>query len=153
MLSGEPWFTIDAMRIIDHIQTSHKPIPLVSYYVKAGFASPADDYTERVIDINDLFQVDESSSFYVRAEGQSMKNSGIIPEDILCVRKDLEAVDGDIVIAAIDNEFTVKTFRKKGNQIYFEASNEDFENIIPVEGQEVQVWGVVTGLARVLKRR
>lgn len=141
------------MRIIDHIQTSYKPIPLVLNTVKAGFASPADDYTEKVIDINDLFQVDELSSFYVRAEGQSMKNSGIIPEDILCVRKDLEARDGDIVIAAIDNEFTVKTFRKKGNQIFFEASNEDFENIIPIEGQEVQVWGVVTGLARVIKRK
>ncbi len=140
------------MRMINHTQTSHKPIPMVSHYVKAGFASPADDYTERVIDINDLFQVDESTSFYVKAEGLSMKNSGIIPEDILCVRKDLEPVDGDIVIAAIDNDFTVKTFRKKGNQIFFEASNEDFENIIPVEGQEVQVWGVVTGLARVLKR-
>ncbi len=141
------------MRIIDYKQTSPKPIPLVSHYVKAGFASPADDYTERVIDINDLFHVDESTSFYVRAEGYSMKNSGIIPEDILCVRKDLEPIDGDIVIAAIDNEFTVKTFRKKGNQIFFEASNEEFENIIPVEGQEVQVWGVVTGLARVLKRK
>lgn len=140
------------MRVIDHKQTTHKSIPLVSHYVKAGFASPADDYIERVIDINDLFQVDESTSFYVRAEGQSMKNSGIMPEDILCVRKDLEPVDGDIVIAAIDNEFTVKTFRKRGNQIVFEASNEDFENIIPIEGQDVQVWGVVTGLARVLKR-
>lgn len=141
------------MRIINHKQTSYKPVPLVSTYVKAGFASPADDYTERVIDINDLFQVDEATSFYVRVEGLSMKNSGIIPEDILCVRKDMEPIDGDIVIAAIDNEFTVKTFRKKGKQIFFEASNEDFENIIPVEGQEIQVWGVVTGLARVLKRK
>ncbi len=141
------------MRIIDYKQTSYKPIPLVSDSVKAGFASPADDYTERVIDINDLFQVDEATSFYVRVEGLSMKNSGIIPDDILCVRKDMEPIDGDIVIAAIDNEFTVKTFRKKGKQIFFEASNEDFENIIPVEGQEIQVWGVVTGLARVLKTK
>lgn len=140
------------MRIIDYKQASYKPIPLASHYVKAGFASPADDYSEKVIDINDLFQVDESTSFYVRAEGYSMKNSGIMPEDILCVRKDMEPIDGDIVIAAIDNEFTVKTFRKKGNSIFFEASNEDFPNIVPVEGQDVQVWGVVTGLARVLKR-
>ena len=139
------------MRVIKYKNTISKPIPLASSLVKAGFASPADDYIERVIDINDLFQVDESTSFYVRAEGQSMKNSGIIPEDILCVRKDLEPRDGDIVIAAIDNEFTVKTFRKNRNGIFFEASNEDFANIIPIEGQEVQVWGVVTGLARVLK--
>jgi len=140
------------MRIINYKETSHKPIPLVSHYVKAGFASPADDYQEKVIDINDLFQVDEATSFYVRAEGQSMKNAGIMPEDILCVRKDMEPIDGDIVIAAIDNEFTVKTFRRKGNSIYFEAANDDFPNIIPIEGQDVQVWGVVTGLARILKR-
>jgi DNA polymerase V len=140
------------MRIISYKETLLKPIPLVLGYVKAGFPSPADDYTESVIDINDLFQVNEATSFYVRAEGLSMKNSGIMPEDILCVRKDLEPIDGDIVIAGIDNEFTVKTFRKNGRSIFFEASNEDFDNIVPVEGQEVQVWGVVTGLARVLKR-
>ena len=140
------------MRIISYKKTLSKPLSLASVYVKAGFPSPADDYTESVIDINDLFQVNEATSFYVRAEGLSMKNSGIMPEDILCVRKDLEPIDGDIVIAGIDNEFTVKTFRKNGRSIFFEASNEDFDNIVPVEGQEVQVWGVVTGLARVLKR-
>lgn len=141
------------MHPIPHKTTLRKPIPFVMESVKAGFPSPADDYTENIIDINDLFQVDEATSFYVRAEGLSMKNSGIMPGDILCVRKDMTPTDGDIVIAMIDNEFTVKTFRKQNNKIYFEASNEDFENIIPVDGQEVQVWGVVTGLARVLKKK
>ena len=140
------------MRPISMTERNPKPIPLVSSLVRAGFPSPADDYTENVIDINELFQVHEATSFYVQAEGLSMKNSGIMPGDILCVRKDMEPVDGDIVIAAIDNDFTVKTFRKKNGVVFFEASNEDFENIVPVEGQEVQVWGVVTGLARVLKR-
>ncbi|MES2622989.1 MAG: translesion error-prone DNA polymerase V autoproteolytic subunit [Patescibacteria group bacterium] len=132
---------------------TYKPIPFLSHSVQAGFPSPADDYQEKTIDINDLFQVDEATSFYVRATGESMKNAGIMPDDILCVRRDIDPIDGDIVIAAIDNEFTVKTFRKKGNIIIFEAANEEFSNIIPMNEQDVQIWGVVTGFARVLKRK
>lgn len=129
-----------------------KTIPFFTTLVQAGFPSQADDYLEKSIDINDLFHVDEATSFYVRAVGMSMKNAGINPGDILCVRRDLEATDGDIVIAAIDSEFTVKTFRKKGNSIIFEASNEDFPDIIPESEQDVQIWGVVTGFARVFKK-
>lgn len=131
---------------------THKPIPFLLSHVQAGFPSQADDYQEKTIDINDLFHVDEATSFYVRATGMSMKNSGIMPEDILCVRRDLEPKDGDIVIAAIDSEFTVKIFRKKDGYIIFESSNEEFPDIIPDVEQDVQIWGVVTGLARVLKK-
>lgn len=129
-----------------------KEIPLLLHAVQAGFPSPADDYIENVIDINDLFQVNEASSYFVRAEGFSMVNDGIMPGDVLCVRKDLEPKNGDIVIAAIDSEFTVKRFKKKGNKVIFEAANDEFEDIEPFEMQDVQVWGVVTGLARILKR-
>lgn len=131
---------------------TYKPIPFLLSHVQAGFPSQADDYLEKTIDINELFSVDEATSFYVRAIGMSMKNSGIMPGDILHVRRDLEPKDGDIVIAAIDNEFTVKTFRKKNGCIIFEASNEDFPDIIPESEQDVQIWGVVTGFARVLKK-
>ncbi|MES2985826.1 MAG: translesion error-prone DNA polymerase V autoproteolytic subunit [Patescibacteria group bacterium] len=129
-----------------------KTIPFFTTQVQAGFPSQADDYLEKNIDINDLFQVDEATSFYVRAVGMSMKNSGIMPGDILHVRRDLDARDGDIVIAVIDSEFTVKTFRKKGSCIIFEASNEEFPDIIPESEQDVQIWGVVTGFARILRK-
>jgi DNA polymerase V len=135
------------------VQQLRKEIPMMLEAVQAGFPSPADDYTERVLDLNDLFQVDEATSFFVRAEGLSMIYSGIMPDDVLCVRRDLEPSNGDIVIACIDSEFTVKRYVKRGKQVIFEAANEDFADIVPSDMQDVQVWGVVTGLARVLKRR
>ena len=134
--------------------TKHKrkEIPLLLHAVQAGFPSPADDYVENVIDINDLFQVNEASSYFVRAEGLSMMNDGIMPGDVLCVRKDLEPKSGDIVIAAIDTEFTVKRYVKRGSRVVFVAANEEFDDIEPTEMQDVQLWGVVTGFARILKR-
>lgn len=130
-----------------------KEIPMMLEAVQAGFPSPADDYVKNPIDINDLFQVDDATTFLVRAEGLSMIYSGIMPDDVLCVRKDLTPVHGDIVIACIDSEFTVKRFTKRGSQVVFEAANEDFPDIIPGSLQDVRVWGVVTGLARVLRHR
>jgi DNA polymerase V len=126
-------------------------IPLILEAVQAGFPSPADDYIETVIDINDLFQVDNATSFLVRVEGLSMIYSGVMPGDLLCVRKDLEPKDGQIVIAVIDSEYTVKRFRRKGGRIVFEAANDDFPDIIPELMQEVKVWAVATGLYRALK--
>jgi DNA polymerase V len=126
-------------------------IPLILEAVQAGFPSPADDYIETVIDINDLFQVDNATSFLVRVEGLSMIYSGVMPGDLLCVRKDLEPKDGQIVIAVIDSEYTVKRFRRKGGRIVFEAANDDFPDIIPELMQEVNVWAVATGLYRALK--
>jgi DNA polymerase V len=130
-----------------------KEIPFMLEAIQAGFPSPADDYVNKPIDINDLFQVDEASSFYARVAGVSMSNAGILPDDVLCVRRDLDPINGDIVIACIDSEFTVKRYVKKGSHVIFEAANEDFNDIIPDEMQDVKIWGVVTGLARVLKHR
>ncbi|MEO5646171.1 MAG: translesion error-prone DNA polymerase V autoproteolytic subunit [Candidatus Paceibacterota bacterium] len=129
----------------------HKVIPIVLAKVQAGFPSPADDYIESALNINDLFQVDESSTFFVRVEGSSMINAGIMNGDILCVRRDLEPKEGKIVIAIIDSEFTVKRFMKKGKRVIFEAANDDYPSIEPQDGQSVEIWGVVTGFARTFK--
>jgi DNA polymerase V len=136
--------------LVPHLR---KEIPLMLEAVQAGFPSPADDYVKEPIDINDLFQVDEATTFYVEVKGESMIYSGIMPGDVLCVRKDLEPLQGDIVIAVIDDEFTVKRFIKRGAQVIFEAANEDYPDIIPGAMQHVRIWGVVTGLARQMKRR
>jgi DNA polymerase V len=121
--------------------------------VQAGFPSPADDYVENAIDLDGLFDVNPTSTFFVRVEGESMLGAGIQPDDVLCVRKDRTPRDGDIVIAVIDSDFTVKRFRRRGSTIVFEAANEGFSDIVPQEGQEAFVWGVVTGLARVFQKR
>jgi DNA polymerase V len=131
------------------VRLSTAPVPLATTHVQAGFPSPADDYTERPLDLNELFKVDAADSYFVRAEGTSMKDAGIQSGDILCVQRGRSAHDNDIVIAVIDNEFTVKRFRMQGTTPTFLAANSDFPTLIPADGQSVSIWGVVTGLARI----
>lgn len=84
-----------------------------------------------------------TSTFYVRAKGQSMRDVGIFDGDILIVDKSLEPDHGTVIIAMIDNEFTVKRFEMIGNRPYLVAANPDYPPI-PLVSREFQVWGIVT---------
>ena len=121
-------------------------VPMYSNKVAAGFPSPADDYLEDKIDLNQYLVKHPASTFLVRASGESMINAGIFPDDILVVDRSLKAEDGKVVIAVVDNELTVKRYRKKGKRIILQPENEDFEPIILNENAEAQVWGVVTNV-------
>jgi DNA polymerase V len=82
----------------------------------------------------------------VRASGESMINAGIFPNDILVVDRSLKAEDGKVVIAVVDNELTVKRYRKRGKNIFLEPENEAYDPIIISEESEAFVWGVVTNV-------
>ena len=88
-------------------------IPLYTERVAAGFPSPADDYLEDKIDLNQYLVKHPASTFLVRASGNSMINAGIFPNDILVVDKSVKAESGNVVIAIIDGELTVKRYIKK----------------------------------------
>ena len=102
--------------------------------------------------IEDYMSLDESmvrypdNSFLLRVRGDSMKNVGIMEEDIIVVDQQKRAKDGDTVVALVDGENTVKTYRVDNGQIYLQPENEKYENIYP-QG-ELQIQGVVTGLVR-----
>ncbi len=82
------------------------PLPLFSGKVAAGFPSPADDYVEKNLDLNELLVQKPAATFFVRAQGESMLGAGIHPNDILVVDRSLEAVPGKIVICALNGELT-----------------------------------------------
>ena len=82
------------------------PLPLFSGKVAAGFPSPADDYVEKNLDLNELLVQKPATTFFVRAQGESMLGAGIHPNDILVVDRSLEAVPGKIVICALNGELT-----------------------------------------------
>ena len=88
-------------------------IPLLSDLVSAGFPSPADDYTEENIDLNEHLISNPFSTFFLRVRGDSMINAGIKDRDLIIVDKSLIAKPGNIVIAILDGDFTVKTLAKK----------------------------------------
>jgi len=121
-------------------------VPMYSNKVAAGFPSPADDYLEDKIDLNQYLVKHPAATFLVRASGESMINAGIFPNDILVVDRSLKAEDGKVVIAVVDNELTVKRYRKRGKNIVLEPENEAYDPIIISEESEAFVWGVVTNV-------
>ena len=121
-------------------------VPMYSNKVAAGFPSPADDYLEDKIDLNQYLVKHPAATFLVRASGESMINAGIFPNDILVVDRSLKAEEGKVVIAVVDNELTVKRYRKKGKNIVLEPENEAYNPIIISEESEAFVWGVVTNV-------
>ena len=132
--------------ISEVVSTGLYEIPLYSNKVAAGFPSPADDYLEDKIDLNQYLVKHPASTFLVRASGESMINAGIFPDDILVVDRSLKAEDGKVVIAVVDNELTVKRYRKKGKKIILEPENDAYDPIVIPHESEAFVWGVVTNV-------
>lgn len=90
--------------------SSELPLPFADQGVRAGFPSPAQDYMTDSIDLNRELIRHPATTFYARASGDSMKDCGIDDGDLLVIDKALEPHDGDIVVAFIDGEFTLKRF-------------------------------------------
>lgn len=124
--------------------------PLFSSPVPAGFPSPADDYIEGQLDLNEYFVPHPASTFYVRVTGESMNGAGILPGDILVVDRSLEAVHGAVVIAVVNNELTVKRLYKQNGRIELHPANPDFSVMTFGQDMELVIWGVVSGVTRKL---
>ena len=118
-------------------------LPLLNFYVSAGFPSPADDYKEENIDLNEHLIKNPFSTFFIRVKGNSMINSGIQDQDLIVVDKSLIAKPGNIVIAIIDGKFTVKRLDKKNDEIYLKAENHNYPDLELKNYNNVQIWGVV----------
>ncbi len=113
--------------------------------VNAGFPSPAEDLGAERIDLAKLLGTDRPDSFFMRVSGHSMVELGIFDQDIVVISKGKRSRDGNVVIATIDGEFTVKQLYKKFGRVKLKAANPTYPDIIPKDGQTIEVWGVVTG--------
>ena len=118
--------------------------PLMESPVSCGFPSPAEQYIESPLDLNDLLVKRPAATFFVRASGDSMLGAGIRPGDILVVDRSLPPVDGLIVIACVDNEFTVKYLRRDDTGYRLEPANRKYKAISFSEESELRIFGVVT---------
>lgn len=119
-------------------------IPLFIESVPAGFPSPAADYIEANLDLNELCIDNPVATFFVRVRGLSMVGAGIQPGDLVVVDRSLEATSGSIVLALIDNEFTLKRLKKTAdNHLWLLPENPDFPAIQVKEEMGFEVWGVV----------
>ena len=118
-------------------------IPLLTDSVSAGFPSPADDYTEENIDLNEHLISNPFSTFFLKVKGDSMINAGIKDKDLIIVDKSLIAKPGNIIIAMIDGEFTIKRLSIKNNELYLKAENNNYSDFRFKGHIDVQIWGVV----------
>ncbi len=122
--------------------------------VPAGFPSPADDYVEDVIDLNRhlIIHGHEPATFIVRVEGWSMIGAGIHDGDEIVVDRALSPRQGDIVVAIVNGDLTVKRLGKMGNELALLPENPHFKPRTFKEQETLEIWGVVTRCLRKLRR-
>ena len=124
--------------------------PLLLCPVPAGFPSPADDFVERGLDLNEYLIRNAPATFLVRVTGESMVGAGIVDGDILVVDRSLTPEDGRVVVAVLDGELTVKRLRLRGGAPRLVAESDDCRSVEIDECAEFAVWGVVTFALRQL---
>jgi len=133
-------------RFIAHRTTLDFHAPLFSTRVQAGFPSPADDYLEGSLDLNEHLIQHPAATFYCRVCGDSMTGVGIFDGDLLIVDRALTPRNGDVVLAALDGELTCKILDSKGRQLL--AANKRYAPIVIPEGSHFEVEGVVISSVR-----
>lgn len=110
----------------------------------AGFPSPADDYVEKKLDLNELLIGNKQATFFMRASGNAMTGAGIHDDDILIVDRSLTAAHRKIVVAALDGELLVRRLLRSGAGVTLTAENSDYASIEVSEDISFEIWGVVT---------
>lgn len=124
--------------------------PLLKGAVRAGFPSAAEDYIEEPLDLHKHLIRHVESTFYFEVRGHSMMAERIFDRDVLVVDRSINPRHGQIVVATINGEHTVKRLYRKGSVTKLCAGNPEFPDIvIPPDGQ-LFIWGVVTGVVRKL---
>lgn len=129
-------------------QTPPQSFPLMSHSVRAGFPSPADDYIEKRIDLNEELIQHREATFFLRVRGHSMVGAGIDDGDELIVDRAIKPDHGRIVVAAVDGELTVKRFYQRDGVVKLVAESPEFPDIELKDGQEMVIWGVVTKIIK-----
>lgn len=120
-------------------------IPMVGS-VQAGFPSPEEESLCDILSMDEYLVAKPDSSFLLKVSGDSMIGEGILEGDLVIVERGKQPKNGDVVIAEVDGEWTMKYFKKQGNQVVLEAANPKYPIIRPRE--ELKMGGVVTAVIR-----
>jgi len=123
-------------------------LKLLSHRISAGFPSPAGDYVEDGLDLNNYLVQNKPATFMFTVRGESMIVAGIHDGDKVVVDRALKAKHNDIVVAVVDGEYTIKRLYKYRGRIELRPENPDYQPITFTEGNELQIWGVVIGVVR-----
>lgn len=142
----------DVISIKFVLRSTQMLIPYALEKINAGFPSPAQDYIDKALDMNEHLIKNETATFIVKVASLSMLNAGIDIDDELIVDRSLDAKHGDIVVALIDNDFTVKRLMIDEKGQWLKAENPDYKDIHLLDGQELLIWGVVTCIIKMIRK-
>jgi DNA polymerase V len=112
--------------------------------VNAGFPSPATDYMEKELDLNQFLIHNPEASFFVRVSGDSMIQAGIFDGDTLIIDRSLPVKNGSIILAIVEEEFTIKRFIQRAGKTYLAPENENYQVLEVTNNESFQIWGIVT---------
>ena len=130
--------------ITSYDEKAAQKLPMYGNKLSAGFPSPADDFLDKKIDLNEHLIKHPAATFFIRVEGDSMIQAGIFSGDTLIVDRSIQAASGRVVVAVLNGEFLVKRLKKIRNKIYLEAENPKYKPIEITESTPFEIWGVVT---------
>jgi DNA polymerase V len=111
--------------------------------VQAGFPSPAEDHLVQQIDLMQELNKHPQATYMLRVRGDSMRDAGILDGAVVLVDKAIKPANGQIVIAVVDGDFTCKTLQLRAGRMKLKAQNPTYPDIIPKDGQTIEIWGVV----------
>lgn len=120
-----------------------RQLPLFLSRIRAGFPSPADDYLDKKLDLNEHLIKHPVATFFVKVKGDSMIKAGIHSGDILVVDRSLEPKDKSVVVAVINGDFTVKRIRKRGSKLFLDPENDSYAPIEISNEMDFEIWGIV----------
>jgi DNA polymerase V len=143
-----------SLLLIGGLRGQRRPLrlPLAASTVAAGFPSPADDYIDVGIDLNEALIRHPSSTFFLRVSGDSMIEAGIQHGDLLVVDRSLEPRPGLIVVAVLDGAFTLKRLVRHHGRLRLEAANSAYPPLELHHCGDVQIWGVAIHVIHALTR-
>lgn len=134
---------MDRYTVLGQLLPSSTPFPIFANRVPAGFPSPAQDHLERHISLDELLNLRAPHVYLVEAGGRSLEGIGIFDGDLLIVDRAASAWSGAVVIAALNGEPIVKIFSRLDEQITLRSANPDFAPRYVLEGDDLEIWGVV----------
>jgi DNA polymerase V len=129
------------------VQSAHQS-PLFLCKVPAGFPSPATDYMEDGLDLNEFLIQHKAATFLFRVQGDSMRDAGIVDGDKVVVDRSVEPQHNQIVVAVVDGEYTIKRLYRTRDRIELHAENATYQPIVITADSQLEVWGVVVGVVR-----
>ena len=130
------------------VDTPACEVRLISHRISAGFPSPASDYVEDGLDLNDYLVRNKPATFMFTVKGDSMTGASIEDGDKVVVDRSQAPQHNDIVVAVVDGEYTIKRLFMRDGAVELRPENAAFSAIRFAEGRELEVWGVVVGVVR-----